>query len=184
MSILNQAQILNDLSQKQVRSEYLPTLDLKFNLLWNSQSQNLAFLSDEAFGNNISTVGLKLDIPIYHGAEKKIKMQEKEINKSMLDIQKQKLQEGIQLQYLNSKEQLEFKISRYRHQQELTKLKKRYLEKANRQFEQGILPIKELLEAQSGLLESQMRLAEILFDAKIAELDYYKWSNQILSRFE
>jgi outer membrane protein len=184
MNILNQARILNDLSQKQARSEYLPTLDLQFNLLWNSQSQNMAFFSNQAYGNNISTLGLKLDIPIYHGSEKKIKMQEMEINRSMLDLQKQKLKEGIQLQYSNSREQLDFKIARYRHQQEITHLKKRYFEKANSQFEQGILSIKDLLEAQSGLLEAQMKLTEILFDAKMAELDYFKWSNQILTRFE
>ena len=29
-----------------------------------------------------------------------------------------------------------------------------------------------------------MKLAEVLFDEKKAELDYYKWSNQILTKFE
>ena len=173
-----------NVSQKQVQSEYLPTLDFNVNLLWSSQSQDLGFFSNQAYGNNISTLGLKLDIPIYHGAEKKKKIQELEISKNMLDLQKEKLKEGFQLQYSNSKEELEFKTARYLHQQEITRLKKKYLEKANRYFEQGILSIKELLEAQSGLLEAQMKQAEILFDEKKAELDYYKWSNQILTKFE
>jgi outer membrane protein len=184
MNILNQAQSINDLSKKQVQSEYLPTLDVKFNLLWNSQSQNLGFFSSQAYDNNISTIGLRLDIPIYQGSEKKIKMQELEINKNMLELQKQKLKEGFQLQYSNSIEELEFKKSRYLNQKEIAQLKKRYLEKANDQFKQGILPIKELLEAQSELLDSQMKSAEMLFDFKLAELDYYKWSNQILTKFE
>jgi outer membrane protein len=184
MKLLNQAQAMNDLSHKLVQSEYLPTLDFRANLLWSSQSQDLGFFSSQAFGNNISTLGLKLDIPIYHGAEKRNKMQELEISKNMLDLQKQKLKEGFQLQYSNSKEELEFKTTRFLHQQEITQLKKRYLEKANKHFEQGILSIKELLEAQSGLLEAQLKLAEVLFDEKKAELDYYKWSNQILTKFE
>jgi outer membrane protein TolC len=184
LSLLKQAQNMNDLSQKKVQSEYLPTLDFKFNFLWNAQSQNLGFFSSEAFGNNISTLGLKLDIPIYHGAEKKKKMQELEIGNSILDLQEQKLKEGYQLQYTNAIKELEFKTARFRHQQEITQLKKRYLDKANKQYEQGILPIKDLLEAQSGLLETQMKTAETLFDVKLAELDYYKWSNQILTRFE
>jgi outer membrane protein len=184
MKLLNQAQIMNDLSQKQVQSEYLPTLDFNANLLWSSQSQDLGFFSNQAYGNNISTLGLKLDIPIYHGSEKKNKIQELEISKNILDLQKEKLKEGFQLQYSNSKEELEFKTARFLHQQEITQLKKRYLEKANRQFEQGILSVKELLEAQSGLLEAQLKLAETLFDEKKAELDYYKWSNQILTKFD
>jgi len=184
MSLLNQAQNINDLSQKQVQSEYLPTLDFKFNLLWNSQSQDLGFFSDQAFGNNISTLGLKLDIPIYHGAEKKKKIQELEISKQIIDLQKEKLKEGYQLQYDNSIKELEFKAERFQHQQEITQLRKRYAEKANRQFEQGILPVKELLEAQSGLLEAQMKSAELLFDVKLAELNYYKWSNQLLTKLE
>jgi outer membrane protein len=184
MLLLSRAQSINELSIKQVQSEYLPTLDFRMNFLWNSQSQDLGFFSNEAFGNNISTLGLKLNIPIYHGAEKKKKIQELEIGTHMLDLQKQKLQEAYQLQYTNSIKNLEFKTDRFRHQQEITQLKKRYLDKAERLFEQGILPIKELLEAQSGYLEAQMKLAEILYDIKLAELDYFKWSNQILTRLE
>jgi outer membrane protein len=184
MTLLNQAQSINDLSQKQVQSEYLPTLDFRADFLWNSQSQDLGFFSGQAFGNNISTMGLKLNIPIYQGAEKKKKIQELEISRHMIDIQKQKLKEGFQLQYSNSKKELEFKTAQYQHQQEITHLKKRYLEKADKHFEQGILPIKDLLEAQSGFLEAEMKLAEMLFDVKLAELDYFKWSNQILTKFE
>jgi outer membrane protein TolC len=184
MNLLDQAGNLNSFSQKQVQSEYLPTLDFKFNLLWNSQSQNMAFFSNEAFGNNISTLGLKLDIPIYHGAEKKKKLQELKIDRHILEIQKEKLKEGFQLQYSGSVKELEYKSDRYLHQKEITSLKKLYLDKANRQFEQGILPVKDLLEAQSALLEAQMKTTELLFDLKLAELDYYKLSNQILARLE
>ncbi len=184
MNLINQAQSVNDLSQKQVQSEYLPTLDFKFNLLWNAQAENLGFFSNEAYGNNISTLGLKLDIPIYHGAEKKKKLQELEISRDMLDVQKLKLKEGFELQYANSIEELEFKKARFMQQQEIVQLKKRYLDKANRQFEQGILPIKEILEAQSGLLEAQIKSAEMLFDVKLAELNYFKWSNQLITQFE
>lgn len=184
MLLLNEAQSINELTIKQVQSEYLPTLDFRLNLLWNSQSQDLGLFSNEAFSNNISTLGLKLNIPIYHGAEKKKKMQELEISNHMLDLQKQKLQEGFQLQYSNSVKDLEFKTARFHHQQEITHLKQRYLDKADRLFEKGILSIKELLEAQSGLLEAQMKLAEMLLDIKLAELDYFKWSNQILTRLE
>jgi len=184
MSLINQAQSVNELSQKQVQSEYLPTLDFKFNLLWNAQSENLGFFSNEAYGNNISTLGLKLDIPIYHGAEKKKKLQELEISRDMLDVQKLKLEEGFELQYANSIEELEFKKDRFMQQQKITILKKRYLDKANSQFEQGILPIKEMLEAQSGLLEAQLKSAEMLLDVKLAKLNYYKWSNQLIAKLE
>jgi outer membrane protein TolC len=184
MLLLNQAKSINELTIKQVQSEYLPTLDFRLNFLWNSQSQDLGFFSNEAFSNNISTLGLKLNIPIYHGAEKKKKMQELEISNHMLDLQKQKLREGFQLQYSNSIKDLEFKTARFKHQQEIIQLKKRYLDKADKLFEKGVLSIKDLLEAQSGFLEAQMKLAEILFDIKLAELDYFKWSNQILTRLE
>jgi outer membrane protein len=184
MKLLNQALTINDLSQKQVQSEYLPTLDFKANLLWSSQSKDLGFFSSQAYGNNISTLGLKLDIPIYHGAEKKNKIQELEIDRHMLDLQKQKLKEGFQLQYSNSQKELEFKTARFLHQQEITQLKKRFLEKANRQFEQGILSLKDLLDAQSGLLEAQVKLSEMSFDVKLAELDYLKYSNRILILLE
>jgi len=184
MNLLNQAQAINELSQKQLESEYLPTLDFRFNLLWNAQSPDLGFFSNQAYGTNISTLGLKLDVPIYHGGEKKKKIQELEISRQILDIQKQKLSEGYSLQYSNTLEELDIKTARYQQQQEITQLKKRYLEKANKHFEQGIMSIKDLLEAQAGLQESQMKLAEMLFDIKLAELNYYKWSNQILTKFE
>jgi outer membrane protein len=184
LKLLNYAQNLNELSQKQVQSDYLPTLDLKLNLLWNVQSQNLAFASDQAFGNQISTLGLKLDIPIYHGNEKKKKIQKIEIDQQIIELQKQKLLDGYQLQYANSMEELKFKMDRFYHHQEITQLKKRYLDKANNQFEQGMLPIKELLGAQSELLEAQMNEVDVLFQVKIAELNYSKWSNQILTEYE
>jgi outer membrane protein TolC len=184
MILLNQAQSINDLSQKQVQAEYLPTLDFRLNFLWNSQSSDLGFFSDNAYGNNMSTLGLKLNIPIYHGSEKKKKIQELEINKHVLDLQKQKLREGFQLQYTNSLKRLESKTALFIQQQKITTLKKRYFEKADQRFEQGILPLKDLLEAQSGYMEAQIRSEELLYDVKLAELDYFKWSNQLLIRFE
>jgi outer membrane protein len=184
LNLINQAQSMNALSQKQVEAEYLPTLDFRLNFLWNSQSQDLGFFSSHAFGNNMSTLGLKLNIPIYHGAEKKKKIQELEIDNHMLDLQKEKLKEGYQLQYSNSVKNLEYKTDQFLQQQKLTQLKKRYFEKANQRFEQGILPIKDLLDAQSGFMEAQMKSAEFLYNVKLAELEYFKWSNQILTRFE
>jgi outer membrane protein len=184
LSLINNAQMLNELSQKQTQSEYLPTLDLRLNLLWNAQSQSLDFLSNPSYNNQLSTVGFKLDIPIYHGAEKKNKLQKLEIDNQILEVQKQKLAEGYKLQYSNALEELKFKTARYHHQQEITRLKKRLFEKASNLFDKGIQPIKELLTAQAALLEAQMKEAEALFDVKLAELNYFKWSNQILSRFE
>jgi outer membrane protein len=184
LNLLNNAQKLNELSQKQTQSEYLPTLDLKVNLLWNAQSQSLDFLSNPSYNNQLSTVGFKLDIPIYHGAEKKNKLQKLEIDNQILEVQKQKLADGYRLQYSNALEELKFKTARYHNQQEITRLKKRLFEKASLQFDKGIQPIKELLTFQSAMLEAQMKEAEALFDVKLAELNYFKWSNQILSRFE
>jgi outer membrane protein len=172
--LLKQAQSMNNLSQKQVEAEYLPTLDFRLNFLWNFQSQDLGFFSDHAYGNNMSTLGLKLNIPIYHGSEKKKKIQELEISNHMLDLQKEKLKEGYGLQYTNSVNKLEFKTAQFLQQQKLTQLKKRYFEKADERFEQGILPVKDLLDAQSGLMEAQMKSAEILYDVKLAELEYFK----------
>lgn len=184
MILLNQAKSVNDLSQKQVQAEYLPTLDFRLNFLWNSQSSDLGFFSDNAYGNNMSTLGLKLNIPIYHGSEKKKKIQELEISNHVLDLQKQKLKEGFQLQYSNSVKRLESKTALFLQQQKITQLKKRYFEKADQRFEQGILSVRDLLEAQSGYMEAQMKTAEILYDVKLAELDYFKWSNQLLIRLE
>jgi outer membrane protein len=184
LNLLNNAQKLNELTQKQTQSEYLPTLDLKLNLLWNAQSQSLDFLSNPAYNNQLSTVGFKLDIPIYHGSEKKNKLQKLEIDNQILEVQKQKLADGYKLQYSNALEELKFKTARYHNQQEITRLKKRLFEKASLQFDKGIQPIKELLTVQSAMLEAQMKEAEALFDVKLAELNYFKWSNQILSRFE
>jgi len=79
---------------------------------------------------------------------------------------------------------LEVKSDQYRNQKEITLLKKRYLERANKKFGEGVLPIKELLEAQSELLEAQMKTSELFLGVKLAELDYLKWSNQILAKFE
>lgn len=183
-TLLNDAQKLNELSQKQTQSEYLPTLDLKLNLLWNAQSQSLDFLSNPAYNSQLSTVGFKLDIPIYHGDEKKYKIQKLEIDNQILEVQKQKLADGYRLQNSNALEELKFKTARYSNQQEITRLRKRQFEKTGNQFDKGITPVKDLLNAQSGMLEAQMKEAEALFDVKLAELNYFKWSNQILSRFE
>jgi len=184
LSLLNNAQKLNELSQKQTQSEYLPTLDLKLNLLWNAQSQSLDFASNPSYNNQLSTVGFKLDIPIYHGAEKKNKLEKLEIDNQILEVQKQKLSDGYKLQYSNALAELKFKTARYHNQQEIARLKKRLFEKASNQFDKGIQPVRELLAAQSAMLEAQMKEAEALFDVKLAELNYFKWSNQILSRFE
>lgn len=184
LDLLNHAQSLNELAQKQIQSEYLPTLDLKVNLLWNAQSENLAFFSNDAFGNHISTLGLNLDIPIYHGDEKKRKLNKIEIDQQILELQKQKLAAGYQLQNTNFLEELHFKRELYFHQQKLTKIKDQYFKRSELQYKKGVLAIKDLLDAQSSLLDSQMKEMEMQLEVKLAELNYFKWSNQLLSRYE
>jgi outer membrane protein TolC len=184
LGLLTNAQNMNQISQKQVQSDYLPRLDLKLNLLWMGQSQKLDFSSGTLYGNTVSTIGMKLDIPIYQGSEKKHKIQKLEIDRQILELQKQKLEEGYQLQANNFREELRLKRERYLYQKEITRLKTKSLEKENRRFEQGVLPIRELLAAQSALLENQMRESEALFDMKIAELNYVKWSNRLLPMYD
>jgi outer membrane protein TolC len=184
LALIQHRQSLNEILIKQTRAEYMPTLDFKINVLWNVQSNDLSFFSDRAFGNNISTLGLKMDIPLYYGDEKKKKIQKLYIEQQMLELQKEKLLEGHKLQNENAVENLKFKKERFYHQQKVSQLKSRYLEKAENRFEKGLLSIKDLLDARSELLEAQITEAELWFDVKLAELDYLKWNNQIYNKLD
>jgi outer membrane protein TolC len=179
LKLLDYNQQLKSLSKKKIRSDYSPSLDLHFNLLYNWQSDKFPSSNSEVFSNNISSLGVRLDIPIYDGSEKRRKLKMIDVENSIIDMQKEKLKSGIGLQVYNVFEELGFKRKLFQNQKELVLLKERRLSKITLHFERGLTNIKELLEIHSDLMDEQMKLEELFLEVKILELDYMNLTGQL-----
>lgn len=177
--LLNYNLQAKDLTKRKIRADYSPSLDLRFNLLYNLQGEGFPFVNDNEYSSNISSLGVRLDIPLYHGSEKRRKLEVVDVEKAMLDMQKEKLKEGIMLQIGNVEEELKFKREQFLNQKELISLKERQLSKSALRFEKGVMNIKELLEIHSELMDEQMKLEDLYYEVKISELNYLDLTGQL-----
>lgn len=164
----------NNIKSQATKADYYPTLNFEANLLWQFQSPDINMFSDNAFNNNISTLGLALDIPIVNGMQKKIKLEQIDIDNTITSLQKEKLihAENLLLEQASSK--LDQLIERYEQQQKMVDYTRDFMILMDKKYQQGISNIRDLLEANNEYIEEKSEMNNLFYQVKIAEVNYLK----------
>ncbi|MBR9922471.1 MAG: TolC family protein [Bacteroidetes bacterium] len=163
-------QTLNEQNVQLYKSEYLPKL-----YAFGSYSASL-FANDLSEGQWFPTslVGLKLDIPIFDGLNKKAKIQ-----RAKLDLEIAQSQIAELEQYIN----FEAESARITYQNAMQTLadRQRNLDLANRIYEttqikyrEGVGSSLEMNQAEQSLFTSQQNYNQALYELLVAKLDFEK----------
>jgi outer membrane protein len=169
--LLESLQDLNQVRQKQVKAGSFPSLDFYADLLWQAQRQRPEFFNNQPW-YNISSLGLKLDIPVYHGSDKNYKVQQLKLDEDIINVRKEMLEQGEALKadsYLRSLKQL---MNQYDQQSKVGAMAEKYFNQVFSKFEQGLSPVQDLLSAHADLVQARTDISSLHYQIKIAELEY------------
>ncbi len=157
---------LNELNVKLNKSGYLPSFAAYGSYQQSAQGNNL-------FDNPVwvpsAVVGLKLNVPIFDGFEKRAK-----INRAKLDLEEAKNQEiqlkqAISLEINNARTSYHNALQRLESQKKNMDLAERIYNTTKIKYKEGVGSSLEITQAEQGLYETQQNYTQSRYDLLVAK---------------
>jgi outer membrane protein len=180
IQILQKQKDLENLQIKVTQAGYYPTL-MAF-ARYNNQAQRNSwnfFKGGEAWFD-FSTIGLRLNVPIFDGFAKQSRVQQSKIRLQSLDIQIANQNNFLQMEYANIQHKLKNQQTIINKQQANMKLAEQVYQTTQIQYQNGVTPLAELLNAETALREAQTNYFTSLIQTKITELEFIRSNGKLL----
>lgn len=168
--------------KESMKAAAFPTLSLNGN--YGYQGLGNTFPIGKGPSQNINwfdyaNVGLTLRIPIFtgFGNRARIRQADIEVKKIQEDLNKQEL--SLHLAYENAKAQLVNALTTLRNQQENVELAKEVYFNTRNNYDQGLAPLTDLLDAENSLTTAQNNYSTALLDYRLAEIQVIKTQGKL-----
>lgn len=171
---------LYDLERKNFAAGYFPALSAYGTYTYNGQS-NSFFLSSKAgpLWFDIASVGLKLTIPVFDGFSKSAQIQQSKIRKMKVERDLSFTKQQANMEYLNAAKSFETSYVSYLAQKENVALANSVYDVTLENYNEGVSPLTDLLQAESSRIQAQSQLIESLLKVKQAEIALLKAKGEI-----
>ncbi len=179
MQLLNNAATLYQLDIRRNKVAYFPSVYAFGSYSYQAQSNKFDLFSSNQKWYPTGIIGLKLSVPIFDGLQKARKIQQGKLNLDKNANDQLNLSNGLTLQYMNAKTQLQNATQSLQSQEDNMQLAEKVYNATKSKYEQGVGSNTDLLNAQSALKESQTNYLSALYDAMIAQTDYLNATGQI-----
>ncbi len=151
--ILETSLELQKLDKKNQLAQFLPTISAYGSYSYNASRTNFDLFDSDKDWFNYSSVGLRLQIPIFSGGQRIARIQQSSLSIDAIQEDIKKSQNGIELQISNS-------ISKYNNAFDNTKLNKLNTDLAKKVYDITLLEYKEGVTSAAGLVDSETKLRE------------------------
>lgn len=171
---------LYDLERKSYSSGYFPTLSAFANYTYTGQS-NKFFLSSESnpISFDIASIGLKLSIPVFDGFSKSAQIQQSKIRRMKTERDMLFTRQQANMEFVNANKSYETSYASYLAQKENVALANSVYDVTLQNYNEGVSPLTDLLQAESSRIQAQSQLIESLLKVKQAEVDLLKSKGEI-----
>ncbi len=180
--LLKTQERLLEFQKESVKASAFPTISLNSN--YGYQGLGGKFPIGKGAAQNVNwfdyaNVGLTMRIPLFtgFGNRARIKQADIEVRKIKEDLQKQ--ERALNLAYENAKAQLVNAITTLQNQLENVELAKEVYANTRNNYDQGLAPLTDLLDAENSLTTSQNNYSTALLDYRLAEIQVLKTQGKL-----
>ena len=168
--LLQTSQDLNRIDLKRLKHGYLPNVKAFANHQQSLQRNDL-FNSDEPGLLPATTAGIRVNIPIFDGNEKRSQIQRVKLRMERVDIETEEFERGMDLQVNNSRIQLLNAQNTLKLREKSLALNEDIYSKSLIKFQEGVGSSVELRQSESSLYQAQADYINALYDLIIAKTD-------------
>ena len=156
-------------------SEGMPYLAFFGSFSKNSQQNDF----DKLFNNKkswlgTSLIGLNLNVPIFSGFQKYFKMKQYKVQMDELTLTRNYTRKYIETGIQNAMTKVLQTRASVQNQQNNIKLAKDVFQVVTEQYNKGIAPLTDLLNAETSMISAQSSYVQSLIQMKVAEIEYLK----------
>lgn len=184
LRVLSKQQDLYGLDIQNIRSGYYPTLVGFADVNYNTFSNDFTFLSESKPWYRGALIGLKLEIPIFDGFQKKNRVAQAKVRSLQLDQDIEKANQAAVMQHQNAIKKLTSSIGSAKAQEENLQLAEEVYAQTELLYKEGLSPLTDLLEAETALREARTAFNNQLISVKTAQVDLYKATGDITKMAE
>ncbi len=172
--LLSKQRELNQLNTKRLNANYLPKLKAYAGFLFQAQRESFNFFSSGYDWYNIHQWGIRLDVPIMKGFEKKSYNEISKIVDEQLVFGLEQKEVQIKVEYQSAVEELDAARAELAAQKENLDLAEKIYKQSELGYNQGTILLIDFLDSEAMLRESKMMYATALLDTRLAELKVLK----------
>lgn len=184
LQLLESRMEVSRLEEQQIKNDYFPKINAFALFRFQAQRDAFNFFSGNESWYLINLFGVRLDIPIVHGGEKRKNLELMEIKSSQMELDKLRLRENLKIEYTHAKNELLNSMEEVRLKEENVQLARKTFEETSALFEEGLAMLNELLDTEAEYRETQSELMTTRYKRKIAELKYLKTTGSLLNYIE
>lgn len=162
------------------RSLYYPSLILIGSTNYTNQSNTFYMFGEPTGWFNTSLVGLRLNVPIFSGLQKRWKVNQTRVQLRKVEVTENDTRRILSIQAKDAARKLANSITTEYRQRENVKLAEKVYAVSQDRYRQGLIPLTDMLNAESDLSEAQTGHTTALVQMKIAEIDYLQAKGTLL----
>jgi outer membrane protein TolC len=181
-SILKNQRQLNDVQLGVIKGRYVPRLSAFATTGYNPAATNLGDIFQGSRYYNYSFVGLKLQVPIFHGFEKRYQVANKVLQGQKLDNNIKTTERSIDLQIRQAEINVLNGIESLKIQKRNLSLAEENVKVIRAENVQGIATNLEVTNAEADLNEAQNNYYNALYSALIAKTDLDKATGKLIQQ--
>jgi outer membrane protein len=171
---------LYDLERKNFSSGYYPTLSAFANYTYTGQSNDFV-LSGNAnpLWFDVASIGLRLSIPVFDGLAKSSRVQQSKIHRIKAERDMKFTEQQANMEFQNAMKTYQTSYENYVAQKENVALANSVYDVTLQNYNEGVSPLTDLLQAESSRIQAQSQLIESLLGVKQAEVALLKAKGEI-----
>ena len=171
---------LYDLERKNFAAGYYPTLSAFANYTYIGQSNDFIFSGGaNPLWFDVASVGVKMQIPVFDGLNKSAKVQQSRIRRMKTERDMTYTRQQSNMAYQNALKSFETSYTSYLAQKDNVALANSVYDVTLQNYNEGVSPLTDLLQAEYSKIQSQSQLIESLLKVKQAEVALLKSKGEI-----
>lgn len=180
--VMDKQEELLGLQKESIVAEYYPTLSLAGSYSYQGMSNRFP-IGAGANSNwfDVATVGLNLKIPIFNGHATRARINKANIELRKLREDRVKTKNSLDLAYENAKTQIKNNVIILNNQKINVELAQKVLNNTRSNYQLGLAPLTDLLDAQNALSEAQNNHIAATLNYRLAEIQLIKSKGQLRS---
>lgn len=176
--LLSTQLMLNELSYKNTKANYLPSLVAFFSHQQNAQRNDFDLFDGDKKWYPTTVWGLTLNVPIFSSGKRASQVGQAKLEMEKTQNTIDQLSEGLKMQMIQAKASFTIAKQVYETQLEAVEVAKEILESTEIKYKEGVISSMELTQIQNQLLQTQIELTNSSFELIKAKLAIDKLLNK------
>ncbi|MEI7724837.1 MAG: TolC family protein [Bacteroidota bacterium] len=162
------------------QSGYYPNLTLIGSMSYLNQSNTMYLYGKPTDWFNTSLVGLRLSVPVFTGMQRHYRVSQTRVELEKLKVNEEDARKLISINSEDAARKLLNSIDAEKRQRDNMGLAERVYNISQEQYQKGVIPLTDLLTAETALSDAQANHTYALVQMKISELNYLKANGRLL----